>query len=65
MLRDQNNGSLRPLISGFLDLNRYYFFQIALQAEWFSFETNYYSENLVAPKIEPETSRSVARNSDQ
>jgi hypothetical protein len=27
-------------------------------------QTHYYSENLVAPGIEPETSVSVARNSD-
>jgi len=28
------------------------------------FQTHYYSENLVAPGIEPGTSVSVARNSD-
>ena len=34
------------------------------QAEWTPFQTHYYSENLVAPGIEPGTSVSVARNSD-
>jgi len=33
-------------------------------AEWAPFQTHYYSENLVAPGIEPETSVSVARNYD-
>jgi hypothetical protein len=28
------------------------------------FQTHYFSENLVAPGIEPVTSKSVARNSD-
>jgi hypothetical protein len=34
-------------IIGFLDRSRYYFFQGAL------FQTHYFSENLVAPEIEP------------
>jgi hypothetical protein len=34
------------------------------EAEWTPFQTHYYSENLVAPGIEPGTSGSVARNSD-
>jgi hypothetical protein len=34
------------------------------EAEWTSFQTHYFSENLVAPGIEPGTSGSVARNSD-
>ena len=34
------------------------------EAEWTPFQTHYYSENLVAPGIEPGTSVSVARNSD-
>jgi hypothetical protein len=34
------------------------------EAEWTSFRTYYYSENLVALGIEPGTSGSVARNSD-
>jgi hypothetical protein len=34
------------------------------EAEWTPFQTHYYSENLVAPEIEPRISGSVARNSD-
>jgi hypothetical protein len=33
-------------------------------AEWTPFQTHFFSENLVAPRIEPGTSGSVARNSD-
>ena len=36
----------------------------AHEAEWTPFQTHYYSENLVPPEIEPETSVSVDRNSD-
>jgi hypothetical protein len=42
-------------ILGFLDRNRYYFFQAAPQL---------YSQNLVEPGIDPGTSGSVDRNSD-
>jgi hypothetical protein len=35
----------------FLDLNRYFFFQVAPYL--YSFQTHYFSENLVAPGIEP------------
>jgi hypothetical protein len=34
------------------------------RAEWTPFQTHYYSENLVAPEIEPGTSGLAARNSD-
>jgi hypothetical protein len=34
------------------------------EAEWTPFQTHCYSENLVAPGIEPGTSLSAARNSD-
>jgi hypothetical protein len=34
------------------------------EAEWTPFQTNYFSENLVAPGIEPGTSESVATSSD-
>jgi hypothetical protein len=34
------------------------------EADWTPFQTHYFSENLVAPAIEPGTSGSVARNSD-
>jgi hypothetical protein len=41
-------------ILGFLDRSRYYFFQAGTQeAEWTPFQTQYFSENLVAPVIEP------------
>jgi hypothetical protein len=55
-------------ILGFLDWSRYYFFQVAPnfthEAECTPFQTHYFSENLVAPGIEPGTSGSVAKNSD-
>jgi hypothetical protein len=34
------------------------------EAKWTPFQTNYFSENMVAQGIEPGTSESVARNSD-
>jgi hypothetical protein len=40
------------LILIFLDLSRYFFFQVA-QAEWTPFQTHYFSENLVVPGIKP------------
>jgi hypothetical protein len=43
-------------IRGFLDRSPH-------EAEWAPFQTHYFSENLVAPGIEPETFESVARNS--
>jgi hypothetical protein len=54
-------------IVGFLDRRRYFFKQLfnrTLNAEWTPFQTHYFSENLIAPEIEPRTSGSVARNSD-
>jgi hypothetical protein len=55
-------------ILGFLDRSRYFVFQAALQfyyaAEWTPFQIHYFSENLVAPGIEPGTSGPIARNSD-
>jgi hypothetical protein len=52
-------------ILGFLDRSRYYFFlSCTHEAEWTPFQTHYFSENLVAPGIEPGTSGYVARNSD-
>jgi hypothetical protein len=53
---------------GFLDRSRYFPFKELLnyphEAEWTPFQTHYFSENLVAPGIEPRTSGFVARNSD-
>jgi hypothetical protein len=45
-------------ILGFLDRSRYFFFQVApqlccLKAEWTPFQTQCFSENLVAPGIKP------------
>jgi hypothetical protein len=41
----------------FLDRSRYFFFQVAPQciqeAEWTPFQTHYFSENAIAPEIEP------------
>jgi hypothetical protein len=41
----------------FIDRSRYFFFKVApqfyLEAEWTLFQIHYYSENLVAPGIEP------------
>jgi hypothetical protein len=53
---------------GFLDRSRYFSFKHLLscphEAEWTPFEIRCFSENLVAPGIEPGTSGHVARNSD-
>jgi hypothetical protein len=53
---------------GFLDRSHYFPFKQLLsyshEAEWTRFQTHYFSENLVAPGIEPGTYGSVARNSD-
>jgi hypothetical protein len=51
-------------ILGFLDRCYYFFFEIAPETEWISFQTHYFSENLVEPEIELGTSGSVPRNSD-
>jgi hypothetical protein len=40
------------------------FIQVVPQAEGTTFQTHYFSENVVAPGIQPGTSRSVTRNSD-
>jgi hypothetical protein len=51
--------SPRPLISDFLDPLSY-----THEAKGTPFQTHYFSENLVAPGIEPGTCGTVARNSD-
>jgi hypothetical protein len=60
---DHTDGNLR-----FLDRSRYFSFKQLLiyshWAEWTSFQTHYFSENLVASGIESGTSRSLTRNSD-
>jgi hypothetical protein len=44
-------------ILGFLDWSRYFFFlvvpQLFSEVEWAPFQTHYFSENVVAPGIEP------------
>jgi hypothetical protein len=46
---------------GFLKWSRYYVFRnsykIVLVAQWTPFQTHYFSENLVAPGIEPTTAK--------
>jgi hypothetical protein len=67
MSHGQCDGFLRSILD-FLDRYRYYFFQVA--PELYSrgrvdpFHTHYFSENLVAPGLEPNSSGSVGRNSD-
>jgi hypothetical protein len=50
---------------GFVDRRRYFMYLLIYpyEAEWTPFQTHY-SENLVAPGIEPGTSGSVVRNAD-
>jgi hypothetical protein len=49
----------------FLDQSRYFFIQVGrlglypYEAEWTLFQTHCYSRNLVAPRIEPGTSKSL------
>jgi hypothetical protein len=54
---------------GFLERRGYFSFNLLLsypnEAEWTPFQKNYFSENRVAPGIEPETSGSVPRNSEK
>jgi hypothetical protein len=61
LLRGQRNGSI-------LDRSRYFSFKQLLkyphEAEGIPFQAHYFSENLVAPRIELGTSGYVARNSD-
>jgi hypothetical protein len=53
---------------GFVDRSRYFFFHVAPhyphEADWTPFPTHRYSENVVAPGIEPKTPGLLARNSD-
>jgi hypothetical protein len=53
---------------GFLGWSRYFSFMWLLsyphEAEWTSFQIQYFSENVVAPGLEHGTSGFVARNSD-
>jgi hypothetical protein len=64
-LRRIMSESKRAVNLGFLDRSRYFFIQVAHETEWTPFQTPYFSENLEGPGIEPGSSGSVARNSDQ
>jgi hypothetical protein len=59
----------RPLISVFRTRVATFPFKSLLiyphEAEWTPFQAQYYSENLVAPQIEPGTSGTATRNSDR
>jgi hypothetical protein len=66
--RGQRGGTPTAVNLSFIDPSRYFSFKqfliYAHKAEWTPFQTQCYSENLVAPGIEPGTSVSAARNSD-
>jgi hypothetical protein len=66
--RGQSGGISAAGNLSFLDRSRYFFFHPAhvypQEAEWVPFQIHCYSENLVAPGIEPGTSDSTAKNSD-
>jgi hypothetical protein len=66
--RGQRGGSPAVVNLSFLDRSCYFSFEWRLiyphEAEWTPFETHCYSENLVAPEIEPATSGLAAKNSD-
>jgi hypothetical protein len=68
VLRGQRKEFSWPLISVFYSGTATFSFIYLLdcphEAEWTPFQTPYFSENLVGPRIEPETSGSVARNSE-
>jgi hypothetical protein len=63
--RGQRGGSSTVVNLSFLDLSRYFLSSsasfILTMAEWIPFQIHCYSENLVAPGIEPETSGLAAR----
>jgi hypothetical protein len=59
MSRGQRGGSPTVVNLSFLDRSRYFSFKNLLiyphEAEWTPFQTHCYTENLVAPRIEPGT----------
>jgi hypothetical protein len=65
--RGQRGGSPTVINLSFLDRNCYFYFKQLLiypqEAEWTPFQTHCYSENLVAPGMEPGISGSAARKS--
>jgi hypothetical protein len=64
MLRGQHNRSPRFSSLGAATFPFKYLLSYTHEAEWTPFQTLYFSENLVAPGIEPGISESVANNSD-
>jgi hypothetical protein len=66
--RGQHGGSPTVVNLSFLDRSRYFFLSsssfILTRAEWTPFHTHRYSENVVAPGIEPGTSGLAARKSN-
>jgi hypothetical protein len=66
--RDHRGGSPTVVNLSYLDRNHQFSFKQLLicqhEAEWTPFQTHCYSENLVAPGIEPRTSGLAARKSD-
>jgi hypothetical protein len=68
MSRGHRGGTFTAVNISFLDRSRYFSFKYLLiyahETEWTPFHIHCYSENLVAPGIEPGTSVSEARNSD-
>jgi hypothetical protein len=66
--RGQRGGFPTAVNLSFIDRSRYFSFKqlliILTRAEWTPFQTHCYSENPVAPGIEPRTSGLAARNSD-
>jgi hypothetical protein len=68
MSRGQRGGTPTVVNLNFLDRSRYFSFKYLLvyphESEWTPFQTHCYSENLVAPGIEPETSGFAGRKYD-
>jgi hypothetical protein len=66
--RGQHGGSSATVNLSFLHRSSYFSFKYLLiylhEAEWTLYQTHCYSEHLVAPGIELETSESAARKSD-
>jgi hypothetical protein len=49
---------------GFVDRSRYFSFKEPEEAEWTPFQTRCFSENLIAPGIDPRPVDLFSRNSD-
>jgi hypothetical protein len=51
-------------LAGAANFSFKYLLSCTHETEWAPFQTHYFSENLIAPGVEPGTSGFVARNSD-